>query len=332
MTAPNGDALLLETRRRAGRIDRMLDMIPARFYLGPESHQLLKSSSSFDPVRAKTTSQLVFEAARAASSAPATAEASSSSQSKKKRKLASGAAAPAAEAKDRSDLRKKLETRIAELREERRRKQSALDKANDKAKANGTTETLGQAPKPQQQKKVASVSSPAAGAADRARQPVADEVETGRLSFTPSRAELPFDASVGRRGAKVQKMRASLRQEEQSARKVRVAEAQGEGEEARKELALKKALQRARGEKVHDDTGKLRKAQKMMDVKKKRGKEKWDSRVEASKATSNEANLKRRDNLANRGSKKKKLAGDKEKLKRDGFEGKRAGYLNSEAP
>ncbi|CAE8624504.1 unnamed protein product [Polarella glacialis] len=146
--------------------------------------------------------------------------------------------------------------------------------------------------------------------------------EAGRLSFDTNSAGLPFEAGIGRRGKKVRKLRDDLRKHEVDATRLREAEARGEGDVFRKEQAVQKALQRARGEKVHDDSSKLRKVQKAMDLKKKKGKDKWTAKIESEKQQVNEQQAQRRDNLKNRGSKKK--------TKRAGFEGKKTGYLNTD--
>ncbi|CAK0853789.1 unnamed protein product [Prorocentrum cordatum] len=91
------------------------------------------------------------------------------------------------------------------------------------------------------------------------------------------------------------------------------------------ELAMRKALLRAKGEKVHDDLGRLRKAQKALDLKKKKGKEKWAERKEHDLRQVKEQQEKRRENLQGRRSKKKEAG-----KKRAGFEGKSSGFLNSE--
>jgi len=87
-------------------------------------------------------------------------------------------------------------------------------------------------------------------------------------------------------------------------------------------MAMRKALMRAKGEKVHDDLGRLRKAQKALDLKKKKGKEKWAGRKENDQRLMKEHQDKRNENLQGRRSKKKQ--------KRAGFEGKSSGFLNSE--
>merc|ERR1712226_1372065 len=121
--------------------------------------------------------------------------------------------------------------------------------------------------------------------------------ETSRLIFTPKQSDLPFEASLNRRGNKVRQLRTSLREEEVNQRKVREAEAAGHGEEVRRDAAMNKALLRARGEKVHDNTSKIRKTQKIMEKKKVKAKEGWKARVEAEKSQAKERQDQRKENL-----------------------------------
>mmetsp|Transcript_51549 Transcript_51549/g.144015 ORF Transcript_51549/g.144015 Transcript_51549/m.144015 type:complete len:186 (+) Transcript_51549:119-676(+) len=132
----DGD-LLAETRRRSSSINFLVDMIPARFYLTGDFDKLLKSSTTLDPARTKSTSQLVEEAAVAAggvgSSVSSTGGAFGNKNLTRKKKEKNGTGgggerAPA-DARSRLELREKLERRILELREERRQRQSAADKA-----------------------------------------------------------------------------------------------------------------------------------------------------------------------------------------------------------
>merc|ERR1712176_1578422 len=116
----------------------------------------------------------------------------------------------------------------------------------------------------------------------------------------PQRHMLPYEATVGRPGQKVQRLRSEFRKREAEGKRLREAEEQGYGQEVRKDLAMQKALLRARGEKVHDDPQKLRKAQKSMELKRKKGKEKWNELHETEKRQKEEQQQKRKENLAMR--------------------------------
>lgn len=308
------EALMVETRKRAGLIDRYVDLIPARFYMSSEVLQAHKPRNSLDPREYKPTSQLLVEVLTA-SAGSAGSSSQGGKKNKKKKQGAQPQAAPNSPA-SREDLRQLLEKRIAELKEERRKKQSATDKEKHAAKAKATAAEAGNGKRTLED---------AAPEAKRQRKEAVDEddVETGRLNFQPKVGDLPFEASVNRRGAKMRQLRSTLRKEEAKHRKMDGAQDKGEREALREQFALDAALRRARGEKVHDDVSRLRKAQKQLEMRKLKGKEKWDSRIEAAKKEAEDKQNKKKENLKNRKGKKKGGKG------RAGFEGKSTGYLNS---
>jgi len=345
--APSPSALLAQTRRRAARIDRYVDLIPARFYIGSEALQASAARASakgpqrrncLDPAQYVPTSQLVAEAAAALSAAAFTSptaavgrnsnHASGSSPSghapdsgKDRRKKQRGRGA--CEASDnseaapnsRAELRSRLERRIRELREERKRKQSACDTARVAAQR-----AAEKRPAPAS----AAPSSRGGAGCGAAADGGGDDMQAGRLTFEPKRSHIPFEAGVNRRGSKVRQLRASLRSEEDKRR--RVAEADGvKAEELKREFGLRKALLRAKGEKVHDDVHRLRKVQKSLESRKRKGKEKWASRVEQDAKMQEERQQQRKENLQNRSS-----AGRNRKVQRNGFEGNKDGYLNAD--
>jgi len=293
--------------------------------LGSENPQVVAARPGLDPARVKSTSRLVEEAAAADAEGGGDGEAaaSSSSQGRGGRGAGRGQKRPRdtespakSVANSRSDLHNKLEERIAELREERRRKQSEKDKA--KAQSN----------------KAAAAGSPGNGkAAGLAKRGAGDEgtnginadsLEAGRLSFAPRPGQLPFEANVGKKGRKVQRLRSDLRRHEAEAAKLRKAEMSGD-KQVRQDLAMRKALMRASGQKVHDDPSKLRKAQKKLEVKRKKGKDKWNERMANEKKQQEDHQAARKENL------QKKREGKRKGVDRGrvGFEGKRGGYLNS---
>lgn len=322
MAINGGGGLLAETRRRSARINLLVDMIPARFYLPGECNQLLKTNATLDPARVKTTSQLVAEAAAASTATGGGSSGSGASANKKKNKKNKGAGGDGDGEKpqhdiggaSRQELREKLERRIVELREERKRAQSEGDKAKAAVKRDAAGDSAAASG---QKKRKADIDAGGLG-----------NIEAGKLLFDAKAGKLPFEATIGRKGAKVSKLRAALREEEAVNQKMAKAESEGRGEEMRKELAMKKALMRAKGEKVHDDIGKLRKTQKQLDKKKMKGKEAWTARAETERQAGEDRQDKRKQNLKQRTSKgKKKMA---ERNLRSGFEGKRTGLLNGE--
>ncbi|CAE7862228.1 Surf6 [Symbiodinium microadriaticum] len=316
---PEGDADdLVETRRKARRINHYLDLVPARYYLGTESAQAKGGKwAHLDPKLAKSTTQLIAEAATAEDQ-PATA-----SKKKKNRDRRSLSQSPEPSGPNsRAELREKLNRRIAELQEERRRKQSEADKAKA-AEIRAAREKAPAAAAPNGVK--ANHKSEARSRNGAAKAEDEEEPEAGRVSFDAEASGLPFEAGVGQRGRKVKKLQAELRKQEADAAKLREAELRGKGEELRKEQAYEKALQRARGEKVHDDVSKLRKVQKTMEMKKKKGQDRWNAKMESDKQKAEERQAQRKENLQSRGTKKKN-----QMQRRMGFEGKRTSFLNSE--
>lgn len=280
---------MVQSRKRASGIDSYVDMIPSRFYLGSESQVHNHKGPGLDPSRAQTTSQLVCQAAaaetRKGTDAGAAGSGKGGKQNKKKNKQKGGAGkAP----RDQGELKAKLAERIAELKESRRNKQSETDKAKSKkAKPVGEKEAK---PVPKEEK--GKREKPSAGSGD------VDEVaEAGRLTFNTKKADVPFELSVGRPGDKAKKLHAQLRKAEMNQQKLTQAEQQGQGEEARRSLELQKALKRARGEKVHDDTRKLRKAHKALTVKKQKGKQGWEERVKNEREAEKQQQQKRKDNI-----------------------------------
>eukprot|EP00927_Polykrikos_kofoidii_P026492 TRINITY_DN23572_c0_g1_i1.p1 TRINITY_DN23572_c0_g1~~TRINITY_DN23572_c0_g1_i1.p1 ORF type:complete len:382 (+),score=101.15 TRINITY_DN23572_c0_g1_i1:104-1249(+) len=330
---PNGE-LMAATYRRSARFNLLVDMIPARFYMGGDCHKLLADTTTLDPARAKSTSQLVALAAVADGTLGkgAVASASSGGSSRKaKQKSSAGSIngkAPA-DARSRLELREKLENKIQQLREERRQRQSSVDKAKAANVRNARIAAGEERPskqKQQQQQNDPRRAKKARVAADGdGGDRDAGEVEAGRLTFDTKTAHLPFEASVGRRGNKVRQLRSALRDEEAGMERLREAEAEGRGEEVRKEIAMKKALLRAKGEKVHDDIPKLRKTQKMMDKKKIKAKESWAERRSVEIKTAEDRQATRKENLQNRRNKKKNKKGRFEDDKNTAAGGGRGG-------
>lgn len=296
----------------AARIDRYVDLIPSRYYLNENQQSALKDEdpkkkkrSSYDPEQRKTTSQLLAEAGGAA---PKQVAASGSKKKKaKKQKLKESASGE--NGLSRNELREKLQSRIAELKDERKRRQSERDKA--KAKAARDAPENGESKK----RKEIDVSKNAV---------VDDDVDAGKLDFEPQAAELPFEATVNARGAKARRLQQAIREEDVRKKKLAAVAGDAEAEAAvNREVRMQRALARARGEKVHDDVSRLRRSAKQVDKRKKKTKENWNLRVDAVEKSMKEKQKTRKDNIA------KKVASKKKNQNR-GFEGKVEGYLNKD--
>eukprot|EP00438_Fugacium_kawagutii_P032647 Skav206869 [mRNA] locus=scaffold898:103622:107107:- [translate_table: standard] len=146
---------------------------------------------------------------------------------------------------------------------------------------------------------------------------------------------------------------------EADALKLKEAESQGKGEDVRKagktrreEMEEMEEMQEMEEmedlDSVHDDVSKLRKVQKSMEMKKKKGQarctaahsvvqsvamleillsldqERWEAKKESDKKKVEEQQAQRKENLQNRGTKKKAKM-----QQRMGFEGEKTGFLNS---
>jgi len=340
-------AMMAATRARAAAIDRCLDLIPIQFFFGSDSSMAKAARENLDPEKAKRTSQVLIQAAQAESEAAAKSQREKAKQEKKNRKRRATGAAASEEAGDagsaaedtpeaarinsRKALHEKLERRIGELREERRKRQSDVDRA--KATQVRESRIAAGLPHPKELKaqRLAEKKQAAPAAAAAEEEAVQDEdaadsePEVGNLTFEPRQGDLPFEAGINRRGSKARKLRSELRKQEKEDRKISKAEARGDVDEVRHNLAMQKAFLRAQGAKVHDDSSKTRKAQKMLDMRKKKGKERREGAVSETKRQQEDKQAKRKDNLAKRtGSKKKNKM-------RHGFEGKRGGaFINKD--
>jgi len=344
--AERNKAIMATTRARAAAIDRCLDMIPIRFFFGSDGSMAKAARDNLDPEKVKRTSQLLIEAAQAESEANAKIQRQKKKQEKKNRKRKAGAVTASEDAgsaaedtaeveriNSRRALHEKLERRIAELREERRKKQSEIDKAKAAQVREARISAGLPHPKELRAKNLAEKqrATPVAVAADEEvaqdddEDGVDSEPEVGNLTFEARQGDLPYEAGLNRRGNKARKLRGELRKQEKEHKKISKAEARGDAEEVRHNIAMEKALLRAQGTKVHDDSSRTRKAQKFFDMKKKKGKEKREEAVSETKRQQEEKQAKRKDNLARRSGNKKK-----NKL-RHGFEGKRGGaFINKD--
>ncbi|XP_009593253.1 uncharacterized protein LOC107821668 [Nicotiana tabacum] len=96
--------------------------------------------------------------------------------------------------------------------------------------------------------------------------------------------------------------------------------------------AWKAAANRAMGVKVHDDPSKLKESMKREKRRKEKSSEKWKERVQSQEKLKNERQQKRRDNIAGKVKEKKmrKIAKREKKLMRPGFEGRKEGYITQD--
>jgi len=327
------DPSLQGARLRAAYLDSFVDMIPARFYLGSAVQEFgekeqSKMNKNLDPSQVKSTSQLVAELARAAAKASEKKDVDKDKKKEKKQKQSNGVASGSVSsgiARNRAELKEKLDKRIEELKAERRLKQSEKDKANTaetgkdggKAKAGKKGEKSDNVPKRRMSEDDVAEEEPVRpNKKSKQNGNVEVDIEAGRLNFEPKVANLPFGAEVNRAGSKIKEMRKHLRHQEKTAEKLDKLTG-ADRESAKRDIEMDKALQRARGEKVHDDISKLRKTQKHTEMSKKRGKEKWEARAKTIKETQADQQKTKKENMQTHHSKSKKGVAAEERKDRN---------------
>lgn len=182
------------------------------------------------------------------------------------------------QATSREDLQKKLHSRIDELREKRKLEQSQRDKAA--AAARDAREG-----KPKQ------------------AQP---QIDFGAVGVNARKSELTTaELNPNAAGSKKRKLQQQLREEEQQRAKLQKM-APDERDTAKREIGMKKAMQRAQGERVHDNTTKIRKALKTMETKKSKSKKDWEARQSHVRQQGDERQERRQENLKNKRTRGKK--------------------------
>merc|ERR1712137_918320 len=203
---------------------------------------------------------------------------------------------------DRTELQKKLERRIIELKEERRKTQSV----QDKEKAAKAREARILEFKRQQKEGV-----------------VGDgTAKVGKITASVRPSEVAHAIEKNPKGERVRRLESQLRKEDSE--KVRLEQAgEDERDDMERDFAMDAAVARARGEKVYDDVNKLRKGAKLRERKKVKGIAKWKDRVDLKQQYQDDRVSRRHDNLQKRVARKKGR-----KKQRGGFEGKHNGYLN----
>lgn len=335
---------LAETKQRSAAISSYLDMIPARLYLGIDNEHIAAQTPGYDPAEAKSTSQIIAIAAQAEivkaeeaakermANAPQEALAPgergavsksgkllSKSQARRAAKLKSHTAdgvkkGPAIDPMNRKQLSEKLHKRIAELKEQKRTMQADRDRANMALRQAG--------PVVPAESKPPKVTAPTKVKKRAIETPeIKDEAEVGRLNFEATTASLPFRAQVlKKKGGKAARIQEDMRKNEIEQKKVRKAEAAGKGDEVKKDIAMEKALKRARGEEVHDDPARLRKAQRRLDVQHKKSAKKWKKRIEAVTEGIEAQQAKRKENLSKTRGKKQFAALERMQFKKENEE------------
>jgi hypothetical protein len=296
----NDHAVLLEDVRC---FDDLLDTVPFRFILPSGADASLESDAREKEKRLDPRMVL--------STSQKLREWLASQRPQGKKSKAKGKGKGQGQVASREDLQKKLHSRIDELREKRKLEQSQRDKA-----AAATRSAREERP-PQTQ----------------------SQIDFGTVGVNPKKSDLTTaELNPNAPGSKKRKLQQQLREEERQKAKFQKM-APDERDTAKRDLEMKKAMQKAKGERVHDNTAKIRKALKSMETKKAKSKQSWDARVSGARQEGDQKQERRQENLKNKRSRGKKDApNDTRKAKnegagkkegRAGFEGKRKGFLNS---
>lgn len=290
LTTASWDDISPETRQRAIMIDGILDRINPTVVLGDDWPRDWKYP--FDPTKSKTTSQLAVYTAKATVAAA------------KQRRKELGHVLPdlTQSVGNRSDLQKKLDRRILELKEDRRKMQSEKDKEI----AVQIREARLLEFKRRQMEGVLGDGT----------------AELGRITTTVRPAEVAHAIEKNPKGEKTRRLQTQLRKGDN--KKVRLEKATGdERDDLEKDFEMEAAVARARGEKVYDDIAKLRKGNRQKERKKVRGIAKWKDRLDLQEQYQGLRTQKRQENLQKRIDRKKG-----KRLQRSGFEGKHGDFLN----
>ncbi|MBA0857073.1 hypothetical protein Goshw_007088 [Gossypium schwendimanii] len=212
------------------------------------------------------------------------------------------------------ELRERLRRKIEELRGGRnssgseKKKNERNDKKGKKRKRDNGAE----------EKKV--------GTTANDKDNVEKDVEEAAKELTFSRVKLGDEDKHGKKKRKLSKLK-----ELENAMKLAAAKKDPEkGEVITKKHSWKAAMDRAAGIKVHDDPKLLKQSIQKEKKRHKKNAEKWNERVETTQKLKVEKQQKRSENIADKIHQKKmrRIAKREKKLLRPGFEGRKEGFIN----
>ncbi|GMI72080.1 hypothetical protein like AT5G05210 [Hibiscus trionum] len=155
---------------------------------------------------------------------------------------------------------------------------------------------------------------------------VEKDVEEAAKELTFSRVKLGDDDKRGKKKRKLSKFK-----ELENAMKLEEAKKDPKkGEVIAKKHSWKAAMDRAAGVKVHDDPKLLKQSIQKEKKRHQKNAEKWSERVETTEKLKAEKQQKRSENIADKIHQKKmrRIAKREKKLLRPGFEGRKEGFIN----
>ncbi|MQL81767.1 hypothetical protein Taro_014231 [Colocasia esculenta] len=322
--------------------DRLVDLIPARFYLpAPDDDERpwYPGLSKQARASAKKQSRENTKKSRRARLDP---EKSSSTLDLLKRRVeadqsdgaivADGEEDIAPAAADRSvtyeELRERLRRRIEELRSNRntrpsdKPKNDAGDRKKGKAKEKGDSGSG--------KRKREEISQEEAVEKKKKKKPV-EEKERDASAVELAFGHVKIGGADDKMGKKKKRKKVSKLQTLEKAKQLEEARKDPEkGETVSKKHSWKAAVSRAAGVKVHDDPKLLKESIKKENKRHQKSVEKWKERVKSREKLKAEKQKTRSDNIKERIHQKKmrKIEKREKKLMRPGFEGRKEGYIN----
>ncbi|XWS08710.1 hypothetical protein CRYUN_Cryun40dG0024300 [Craigia yunnanensis] len=213
------------------------------------------------------------------------------------------------------ELRQRLRRKIEELRGGRN--SAGLDKGRKKNDKKGNVQKKRKRDSGVEEKK---------GATSNAKDKVEKDVEEAAKELTFSHVKLGDEEKHGKKKRKLSKLK-----ELENAMKLEEAKKDPEkGEVIAKKHLWKAAMDRAAGIKVHDDPKLLKQGIQKEKKRHEKNVEKWNERVETTEKLKAEKQQKRSENISEKLHQKKmrRIAKREKKLLRPGFEGRKEGFIN----
>ncbi|XWS39108.1 hypothetical protein CRYUN_Cryun18bG0021900 [Craigia yunnanensis] len=216
------------------------------------------------------------------------------------------------------ELRQRLRRKIEELRGGR--SSVGSDKGKKKNERNDEKGNV------QKKRKRDSGAEEKKGATSNDKDKVEKDVEEAAKELTFSHVKLGDEEKHGKKKRKLSKLK-----ELENAMKLEEAKKDPEkGEVIAKKHSWKAAMDRAAGIKVHDDPKLLKHGIQKEKKRHQKNVEKWNERVETTEKLKAEKQQKRSENIADKIHQKKmrQIAKREKKLLRPGFEGRKEGFIN----
>lgn len=328
--------------------DRLVDLIPPRFYLAADgaddrpwyaglskkeraaakkqTRENTKKSrrARLDPEKSSSTLDVLKERAEAEKSEPDSGGAADEDEERD-----DAAPAPVADrAVTYEELRERLHRRLEELRSTRNTRPADHPRKDrdDRRKGKGREKVdLGAGKRKRDDKSEEDVA-----VSDQKKKKPEEKKERD-----PSAVDLSFGhVKLGDKdytGGKKRKKKLSKQQELEKAKQLEEAKKDPEkGEVVSKKHSWKAAVSRAAGAKVHDDPKLLKESIKKEKKKHQKNAQKWRERSETREKLMAEKQKKRSDNIKERihQTKLRKIEKREKKLMRPGFEGRKEGFVN----